>query len=78
MKRYSVLADGTTADVRVVDAMPAGLDLLSAVTAAQAWTFEPATVDDEPIDWHNNLAVIVFDREPAGYEDPLPFAQAYE
>src|SRR5690606_4770354 len=76
--RYSVLADGTTADVRVVDAMPAGLDPLSAVAAARTWMFEPATVDDEPIDWHNNLAVIVFDREPPGHEDPLPFAQAYE
>src|SRR5690606_11677216 len=35
--RYSVRADGATADVRVVDAMPLGLDPSRAVAAATAW-----------------------------------------
>lgn len=76
--RYSVLADGATADVRVVDAMPAGLDPASAMAAVQAWTFEPATADGVPVDWHNNLAVIVFSREEAEREGSPEFAEAYE
>src|SRR5690606_19198341 len=40
--RYSVRADGTTSDVRAVDALPSGRDPLSAIEAASAGTFEPA------------------------------------
>jgi hypothetical protein len=76
--RYSVLADGTTADVRVVDAMPAGLDPLAALVAVQAWGFEPAMADGVPIDWHNNLAVIAFNREQAVHEAWPEFAETYE
>lgn len=74
--RYSVLADGSTADVRVVDAMPPWLDALTAIAAAQAWTFEPATEEGMPIDWHNNVAIIVFDREEATDEGWPEFADA--
>jgi TonB family protein len=76
--RYSVLADGTTADVRVVDAMPPGLDPSDAVAAVQAWRFEPATAERAPIDWHNNLAVIVFSGERVAPGNSLEFAEAYE
>jgi hypothetical protein len=76
--RYSVLADGATDDVRAVDAMPAGLDPSSAVDAAQTWTFEPATADGGTIDWHNNLAVIVFNREQVLPGGSPAFAEAYE
>jgi tetratricopeptide (TPR) repeat protein len=76
--RYSVLADGTASDVRAVDAMPAGLDPSGAVDAARTWTFEPATADGAPIDWHNNLAVIAFNREQALTGGSPAFAEAYE
>jgi tetratricopeptide (TPR) repeat protein len=76
--RYSVLANGTTANVRVVDAMPLGLDTSSPVAIARTWAFEPATVDGVPINWHNNLAVVTVRREQdvhAGWPD---FAEAYQ
>ena len=76
--RYSILTNGMTADVRVVDAVPPDLDPSSAMAAVQAWTFEPATADGVPIDWHNNLAVVVFNRAQAVHERWLDFAEAYE
>jgi len=76
--RYSVQADGTTADVRAVDALPSGLDPLSAVAAVQDWTFQPASAEGVPIDWHNNIAVIVFGWEPPVLGGSLDFADAYE
>lgn len=76
--RYSTLADGTTADVRVVDVMPPGLDTLTAVAAVGAWTFEPAVANGVPIDWHNNVAVIAFKREGSEFHASPAFAEAYE
>jgi hypothetical protein len=76
--RYSVLADGTTADVQVVDTMPPGLDASSPVAAAKAWTFEPARVDGAPVDWHNHLGVVTVKREQAVHEGWARFAEAYE
>jgi hypothetical protein len=76
--RFSVLADGRTADVQVVDAMPPGLEASTASAAAEAWTFEPATADGRPVDWHNNLAVVTVRREQDIHEGWLGFAEAYE
>jgi hypothetical protein len=76
--RYSVLADGTTADVRAVDAMPTGLDPSGAVTATKAWKFEPAREGSVPIDWHNNMAFVVFSRADAVHDGSIEFAEAYE
>lgn len=76
--RYSVLADGTTAGVSVVDTMPPGLDASSALAAAQSWTFEPATEAGEPLDWHDNLAIVVFHRQRASHAAWPEFAAAYE
>jgi hypothetical protein len=76
--RYSVLADGRTAEVRVVDAMPPGLDPSSAVAAARSWSFEPARSDGHAIDWHNNVALIAFNRRAGVYEGWTDFAEAYE
>lgn len=75
--RYSVLADGTMSKLRIVDTMPPGLDASEAIAAAQAWTFEPATDDGIRIDWHNNLAIIVFQRRQSSHEGSLEFAEAY-
>src|SRR5690606_11803879 len=41
-------------------------------------TFEPATLDGMPIDWHNNLAVVVFARGQNAREGWLDVAEAYE
>jgi tetratricopeptide (TPR) repeat protein len=76
--RFSVRRNGAIAGVRVVDAMPPGLDAASAIAAAETWTFEPATADGVPIEWHNNLAVVVFSGEVASHEGWLDFAEAYE
>jgi hypothetical protein len=76
--RYSVLADGRPAEVRVVDAMPPGLDPSSAVAAARSWSFEPARSDGHAIDWHNNVALIAFNRRAGVYEGWTDFAGAYE
>src|SRR5690606_4689237 len=69
---------GSTTEVRAVDAMPPGLDPSSAVAAAQGWRFEPASWDAHPIDWHNNVAVVVFDRSAGRYAGWTDFAEAYE
>jgi len=75
--RYSVLADGTTADVRVIDRMPAALLERVIREAVEGWTFEPATSDGVPIDWHNNEATIVVDADMVP-PDPRPaFIGAY-
>lgn len=75
--RYSVLKDGTTADVRVVDALLPGLDALSVAAAAQSWTFDPAKAQGEAIDWHNQLAIIVFKRERTANARWPEFAAAF-
>ena len=76
--RYSVLADGTTDEASVVDTMPPGLDASSALAAVQSWTFEPATEEGEPLDWHDNLAIVVFHRQRAAHAAWPEFAAAYE
>lgn len=75
--RYSVLADGTTADVRVVDVMPPKMGTKNAVSAVQKWKFKPATVGGQPVDWHNNESVIVFDQENIPLEPSQFFARGY-
>ena len=75
--RYSVLADGSTADIRVIDAAPPGLDAATTISAAAAWRFEPATAGQAAIDWHNNSAVVVFNRETTAHDGWLALAEAY-
>ena len=58
--RYSVLADGTTSNVRVVDIVPPRATTQGTMTAVAGWTFTPGTEDGEAIDWHNNESVIAF------------------
>jgi hypothetical protein len=58
--RYAVLADGTTSDVHVIDAMPASLSADTVVAAIESWRFAPATDDGAPIAWYNNEAAILF------------------
>ncbi len=70
--RYSVLADGTTANVRVIDKMPATLVDRPILVGVERWRFEPATSGGDAVDWHNNEAVIVFDQEMVPPEPRAP------
>src|SRR5262245_11837070 len=58
--RYSVLADGTTANVRAVEVMPPQLDARPTVAAAERWTFQPAPAGAQAAEWHNNESTLVF------------------
>jgi hypothetical protein len=73
--RYSVLADGSTSDISVVDRTPPLLPYGPAVSAVENWTFEPATQDGATIDWHSNESVIVY-RSHRAQLSPL-FFRAY-
>jgi len=75
--RYSVLADGSTDNVTVFEKMPPMLIDRDAVDAVESWSFEPATADGTPIDWHNNEAVIVFDVDGAPPVPSPPFLTAW-
>lgn len=74
---YSVLANGTTSDVRVVDVVPPQLDTDDVVSAVEEWKFTPATIGGEAVDWHNNESMVVFDAESVPFEPSPLFAQAY-
>jgi TonB family protein len=75
--RYTILADGSTANVRVVDRMPPTLVEREAVSAVEEWTFEPATSDGAPVEWHNNESVVIFDLEMVPLEPSPFFVPAY-
>lgn len=75
--RYTVLPDGKTANVRVVDRMPPTLVDRASVSAVEAWTFVPATIDDVAVEWHNNESVVVFDLEMVPLEPSAFFVPAY-
>lgn len=75
--RFTVGTDGRTTDARIVDKLPASLAERDIERAVEAWTFEPATADGEPIDWFNNEAAIVFDAEDVPPEPPPAFIAAY-
>jgi TonB family protein len=75
--RYTVLPDGRTANVRVVDRMPPTLVEREAVSAVESWTFEPARSNDTAIEWHNNESVVVFDLEAVPLEPSGFFLPAY-
>jgi hypothetical protein len=75
--RYTVLADGTTSDVRVIDKMPPTLSANAVEDAIEAWRFAPATNDGMPVAWYNNEAAILFDTPtmPARQGDGPPPGQ---
>ena len=76
--RYAVLADGTTDNVTVIDKQPERLPDRIGVDAVESWTFEPATADGTPIEWHNNEAVLVFDAEQVPTEPSPRFLAAWQ
>lgn len=74
---YTVTPDGSTANVRVLESQPAGLNPAEVVATVQAWQFEPATADGTAIEWHNNVEMIVFDIEDVGMVVSPQFAEAF-
>lgn len=60
--RYTIKADGSTADVEVIDGFSNSLFDEAAVRTVEAWRFEPATVDGQPIDLFNQQHVLAFTR----------------
>jgi TonB family protein len=75
--RYSVLADGKTANVRVIDLMPEMLPDRGVRQAVEAWTFQPATRNGAAVEWHNNESVIVFDVDTIPAEPSPRFVTGY-
>ncbi|HUF71594.1 MAG TPA: energy transducer TonB [Gammaproteobacteria bacterium] len=75
--RYSVLADGSVANVSTIDQMPATLSERNVRATVESWTFEPATRDGTAVDWHNNEAVMIFDVETIPAEPSPMFVRGY-
>lgn len=75
--RYSVLQDGTTANVRAVDIVPPGADPGASIAAVRQWTFTPGTRGGEPIDWNNNEAVVPFKSPAEDSDDASAFQDRY-
>lgn len=68
--RYSVLADGTTANIRVIDTVPPGIDTGPTVDAVKRWRFTPGTADGKAADWHNTESVVVYRAADARAQPP--------
>jgi hypothetical protein len=75
--RYSVLANGTTSNVRVIEAVPPSLSKGPIQRAVEDWTFRPATNNGSAIDWHNGESVVSFGDDTLG-EPSAAFDAAYE
>lgn len=59
--RYTVQADGSVSDIKVLDAMPQRMKTDDAVRTISQWKFKPATRDGAPIAWHGGESLITFD-----------------
>lgn len=75
--RYSVLADGTTSDVRVIDYMPDQLSENDIASAVESWRFEPARNNGTAVAWHNNESAIVLDANTIPPEPSPMFVTGY-
>jgi len=59
--QFSITADGSTDNIKIIDVMPEGFSTGPAINAVKAWTFQPAILDGTALDWHNNIVVINYD-----------------
>jgi TonB family protein len=57
---FTILPDGTTTDIEVVDKSMEKVFDQAAINAASAWTYKPATRDGKPITQHNKRARMLF------------------
>jgi hypothetical protein len=74
--RYTVLTDGTTSRIDVIDIVPPSADPTATIEAIEQWTFTPGTKDGDAIDWHNNESIVVF-QSPADDAGSTMFEEAY-
>lgn len=76
--RYSVLDDGSLADVRIADIVPGGSDQGRVVSAVDEWGFMPGMINDDAVDWHNQESVVAIggSDESAALSDG--FVERYE
>jgi len=54
--RFTILEDGTTADIEVLDANVKNIFDQAAIDAASAWTYKPATRNGKPVAEYNRKA----------------------
>ena len=59
--RFSIKPDGSTSNIEVLDLMPSAFSIKDTLKAVESWIFEPAVIDGNAVDWHNNIVVINFD-----------------
>lgn len=64
--RYSVLADGTTSNIRVIETVPPSVDAEPIREAVAGWRFQPARSGADAIDWHNGESVVTFGDDELG------------
>lgn len=76
--RYTVLTDGSTSDIRVLDVLPPAVDPAPTIEAVRQWTFTPGTRDGEPIDWHNTESVVVFQPNAESVPPSDRFLEEFE
>jgi outer membrane biosynthesis protein TonB len=74
--RYSVLADGSTANVRAIDVVPPQLSASEALAAVEQWRFEPASLGGAAIDWYNNESSVLFGEQDVAAQAGPEFARS--
>lgn len=75
--RYSVLADGTPANVRAINQMPPSIDTAPTLETFGRWTFFPGSQNGQAIDWHNNETIVVFRSQGGLADGPGSFRENY-
>jgi hypothetical protein len=76
--RYSVLADGTTDNVHVIETVPPGIETGPTIESVGQWTFTPGTRDGEAIDWHNTESLITYRAEGASQAPSSEFQSQFD
>jgi hypothetical protein len=76
--RYSVLTDGSTASVRVVDIVPPSADPGAAIDSVARWRFRPGTENGAAIDWNNNETLVEFQSPAEDSQPPPSFEELYD
>jgi hypothetical protein len=59
--RFTINTDGSTSNIEVLDLMPSAFSSRETIKTVESWTFDPAVIDGNAVDWHNNIVVINFD-----------------
>lgn len=80
--RFTINSDGTTDNIEILDFMPSAFSRRNTENAVESWTFNPAMVDGEAVEWHNNIVVVNFDLPQipniSGPQFTTPYAEVEE